>query len=314
MYLKMSVALIFPGQGSQCIGMGKSLAENFSESKEVFQRIDEALGENLSKIMWEGSEANLKQTKNAQPALMAASMAAIEASRVRGFNFDNVKYVAGHSLGEYSALCYAGAITLEDTAIILRKRGQAMQDAVKVGEGAMAAIIGLGLAQVREALINISGDGVCEIANDNEPKQIVISGNTGKVHKALEILKEVGARKAVLLPVSAPFHCSLMEPAARVMEKEISNLDLSNLKIPLISNVSAGEISYPKEISKLLVKQITEPVRWRESISYLSDKGIGKFVEFGAGKVLSGLVKRIVEQPVTFNVGEFSDLDKLMEQ
>ena len=310
----MNLALIFPGQGSQYVGMGKSLAENFLESKQVFERVDEALGENLSKLIWEGSEEVLKQTQNAQPALMATSMAAIEAARVVGFDFGNVRYVAGHSLGEYSALCFSGAISLEDTAIILRKRGKAMQNAVKPGDGAMAAIIGIGLEEVKEAIANILGHGVCEVANDNEPKQIVISGHKKKVEKSLEVLKAIGARRAVLLPVSAPFHCSLMEPAVRELEGSILDLELRKLSIPIISNVTSEEIFDPKEVKISLINQITYPVRWRESISYLSVKGINNFIEFGPGKVLSGLVKRILEDPIISNIGEFSDLEKLKEK
>ena len=310
----MNVALLFPGQGSQYVGMGKSLAENFLESKQVFERVDEALGENLSKLIWDGSEEVLKQTQNAQPALMATSMAAIEAARAVGFDFGNVRYVAGHSLGEYSALCCSGAMSLEDTAIILSKRGKAMQSAVKSGEGAMAAIIGISLEEVKEAISNILDHGVCEVANDNEPKQIVISGHKKKVEKALEILKAIGARRAILLPVSAPFHCSLMEPAVTELEGSILDLKLSNLNIPIVSNVTAKEMLGPKEVKISLIKQITYPVRWRESISYLSVKGINRFIEFGAGKVLSGLVKRILEDPMILNIGEFSDLEKLREE
>ncbi len=241
-------------------------------------------------------------------------MAAVAAARVKGFDFGNVSYVAGHSLGEYSALCCSGAISLEDTATILRKRGQAMQSAVKAGDGAMAAIIGISLEEVKEAISNILGHGVCEVANDNEPKQIVISGHKKKVQKALEVLKEIGARRAVLLPVSAPFHCSLMNIAAKELEGLILGLELNNLNIPLISNVTAKEIIDPKEIKVSLINQITYPVRWRESIFYLSEKGINNYIEFGAGKVLSGLVKRILDNPLILNVGEYSDLEKLKEK
>lgn len=309
----MNKALIFPGQGSQYVGMGKSLADNFKESKEIFQRVDDALGENLSKLIWHGPDENLRRTQNTQPALMATSMASIAAARVVGFDFGNVKFAAGHSLGEYSAMCYAGAISLEDTAKILRKRGKAMQEAVSEGQGVMAAIIGIDLSKVKDILSKLQHQGVCEIANDNEPKQIVISGSIGKVQKAIEDLKEAGARRALLLPVSAPFHCTLMEPAAKVMEIEIQKLRVKDLEIPVVSNVSATTIQKSEEIKMSLIKQITHSVRWRESVSFLAKNGVEKFVEFGAGKVLSGLVRRALVSPTTINFGEFSDIKSLKE-
>lgn len=309
----MNTALIFPGQGSQYVGMGKSLAENFSESREIYERVDDALNESFSKLIWEGPEDLLRKTENTQPALMATSMAAIAAAKSLGFNFDHVSHVAGHSLGEYSALCSVGGISLEDSAKILRKRGKAMQEATPEGEGAMAAIIGIGITEVDKVLSEISMAGVCEIANDNEPKQVVISGTRAKVCLCMDLLKEAGARRTVLLPVSAPFHCSLMQSAAEVMKREILGLTVNNLNIPIVANISAKEISLEKDIKHSLVSQITSRVRWTESITYLSKNNVVNFIEFGAGKVLSGLVKRIDPNSKTLNISEYEDLKKLEE-
>ena len=309
----MNTALIFPGQGSQYVGMGKSLAENFSESREIYERVDDALNESFSKLIWEGPEDLLRKTENTQPALMATSMAAIAAAKSLGFNFDHVSHVAGHSLGEYSALCSVGGISLEDSAKILRKRGKAMQEATPEGEGAMAAIIGIGITEVDKVLSEISMAGVCEIANDNEPKQVVISGTRAKVCLCMDLLKEAGARRTVLLPVSAPFHCSLMQSAAEVMKREILGLTVNNLNIPIVANISAKEISLEKDIKHSLVSQITSRVRWTESITYLSKNNVVNFIEFGAGRVLSGLVKRIDPNSKTLNISEYEDLKKLEE-
>ena len=309
----MNTALIFPGQGSQYVGMGKSLAENFSESREIYERVDDALNESFSKLIWEGPEDLLRKTENTQPALMATSMAAIAAAKSLGFNFDQVSYVAGHSLGEYSALCSVGGISLEDSAKILRKRGKAMQEATPEGEGAMAAIIGIGIKEVDKVLSEISMAGVCEIANDNEPKQVVISGTRDKVCLCMDLLKEAGAKRTILLPVSAPFHCSLMQSAAEIMKQEILDLTVNNLNIPIVSNISAKEISSEKDIKYSLVSQITSRVRWTESITYLSKNNVVNFIEFGAGRVLSGLVKRIYPNSKTLNISEYQDLKKLEE-
>ena len=309
----MSTALIFPGQGSQYVGMGKCLSENFRESKEIFQRVDEALQENLSKLIWHGSEAELKLTQNTQPALMAMSMAAIAAAKAEGFNLNDVTYVAGHSLGEYSALCFANGLELEDAAKILRRRGLAMQDAVPQGLGGMAAIIGLDINKVHETLASLSSGEVCEVANDNDPRQVVISGNLEKVKEAMLKLKDTGARRTILLPVSAPFHCSLMGPAAAQMEEFIMNLKVSPITIPLVSNVTAEEVLITSDIKSLLVKQITHSVRWRESMLYLSTCKVNNFIEFGAGKVLGGLIKRILPQASILNVGDTKDIKNLME-
>ena len=309
----MNTALIFPGQGSQYVGMGKSLAENFSESREVYERVDDALNESFSKLIWEGPEDLLRKTENTQPALMATSMAAIAAAKSLGFNFDQVSHVAGHSLGEYSALCSVGGISLEDSAKILRKRGKAMQEATPEGEGAMAAIIGIGIKEVDKVLSEISMAGVCEIANDNEPKQVVISGTRDKVCLCMDLLKEAGAKRTILLPVSAPFHCSLMQSAAEIMKQEILGLTVNNLNIPIVANISAKEISSEKDIKHSLVSQITSRVRWTESITYLSKNNVVNFIEFGAGRVLSGLVKRIYPTSKTLNISEYQDLEKLEE-
>ena len=309
----MNTALIFPGQGSQYVGMGKSLAENFSESREIYERVDDALNESFSKLIWEGPEDLLRKTENTQPALMATSMAAIAAAKSLGFNFDQVSHVAGHSLGEYSALCSVGGISLEDSAKILRKRGKAMQEATPEGEGAMAAIIGIGIKEVDKVLSEISMAGVCEIANDNEPKQVVISGTRDKVCLCMDLLKEAGAKRTILLPVSAPFHCSLMQGAAEIMKQEILDLTVNNLNIPIVANISAKEISSEKDIKHSLVSQITSRVRWTESITYLSKNNVVNFIEFGAGRVLSGLVKRIYPNSKTLNISEYQDLKKLEE-
>ena len=309
----MKTALIFPGQGSQYVGMGKSLAENFSESREIYERVDDALNESFSKLIWEGPEDLLRKTENTQPALMATSMAAIAAAKSLGFNFDQVSHVAGHSLGEYSALCSVGGISLEDSAKILRKRGKAMQEATPEGEGAMAAIIGIGIKEVDKVLSEISMAGVCEIANDNEPKQVVISGTRDKVCLCMDLLKEAGAKRTILLPVSAPFHCSLMQSAAEIMKQEILDLTVNNLNIPIVANISAKEISSEKDIKHSLVSQITSRVRWTESITYLSKNNVVNFIEFGAGRVLSGLVKRIYPNSKTLNISEYQDLKKLEE-
>ena len=309
----MNTALIFPGQGSQYVGMGKSLAENFSESREIYERVDDALNESFSKLIWEGPEDLLRKTENTQPALMATSMAAIAAAKSLGFNFDQVTHVAGHSLGEYSALCSVGGISLEDSAKILRKRGKAMQEATPEGEGAMAAIIGIGIKEVDKVLSEISMAGVCEIANDNEPKQVVISGTRDKVCLCMDLLKEAGAKRTILLPVSAPFHCSLMQSAAEIMKQEILGLTVNNLNIPIVANISAKEISLEKDIKHSLVSQITSRVRWTESITYLSKNNVVNFIEFGAGRVLSGLVKRIDPNSKTLNISEYQDLKKLEE-
>ncbi|MYE37272.1 MAG: ACP S-malonyltransferase [Rhodobacteraceae bacterium] len=289
----MKSALLFPGQGSQAIGMGKDLAENYFASKQVFDIVDEALGEKLSDLIWQGDIEELTLTRNVQPALMAASVAAYRALLEEGFSLTSIAYMAGHSLGEYSALCAAGAISLEDTARLLRLRGEAMQEAVKIGEGKMAAILGLEISTVKEIAELASESGVCDIANDNDPKQIVVSGSIESVNKAMEIATEKGARRVVELTVSAPFHCRLMNPAAERMKEALEKTEIKNPSIPIIANVTAEPVINFDEIRSNLVKQVTATVRWHESIDHLSQKQITNAFELGSGNVLTGLVRRI---------------------
>ncbi len=291
----MSMAFVFPGQGSQEVGMGKALADAFAPAREVFQEVDDALGENLSKLMFEGPDDELRLTENAQPALMAVSMAVMRTLAAEGgFSLDGkVEYVAGHSLGEYSALAAAGAFSLGDTARLLKTRGRAMQEAVPVGEGAMAALLGLELDVAREVAEAAAQGDVCQAANDNAPGQVVVSGHTAAVERALEIARERGAKRALLLPVSAPFHCSLMAPAADVMAEALEKAEISAPVVPLVANVTAESVVDPDTIRRLLVEQVTGAVRWRESVLYMKDKGVDRLVEAGAGKVLSGLARRI---------------------
>lgn len=306
----MTVAFTFPGQGSQAVGMGKALAEAFPQARDVFAEVDEALGEKLSSIMWEGPAETLTLTENAQPALMAVSLAALRALEANGVESrSRVAYVAGHSLGEYSALAAAGTFKLADAARLLRIRGRAMQAAVPVGAGAMAALIGLDFAAADEIARDAADGQVCEVANDNGAGQAVISGDRAAVERAVELAKERGARRAVLLPVSAPFHCALMAPAARAMEAALQEVELAAPAVPLVANVVAGPISDPDEIRRRLVEQVTSMVRWRESITWLADSGVDLFVEIGAGKVLSGIAKRIVEGAETLTVGAPQDID-----
>ncbi len=291
----MSMAFVFPGQGSQEVGMGKALADAFAPAREVFQEVDDALGQNLSKLMFEGPDDELRLTENAQPALMAVSMAVMRTLAAEGgFSLDGkVDYVAGHSLGEYSALAAAGAFSLGDAARLLKTRGRAMQEAVPVGEGAMAALLGLDLDVAREVAEAAAQGEVCQAANDNAPGQVVVSGHTAAVERALEIAKEKGAKRALLLPVSAPFHCSLMAPAADVMAEALENTEISAPVVPLVANVTAESVVDPDTIRRQLVEQVTGAVRWRECVLYMKDKGVDKLVEAGAGKVLSGLARRI---------------------
>ncbi|MDH5558833.1 MAG: ACP S-malonyltransferase [Alphaproteobacteria bacterium] len=291
----MSMAFVFPGQGSQEVGMGKALADAFAPAREVFQEVDDALGQNLSKLMFEGPDDDLRLTENAQPALMAVSMAVMRTLAAEGgFSLDGkVDYVAGHSLGEYSALAAAGAFSLGDTARLLKTRGRAMQEAVPVGEGAMAALLGLDLDVAREVAEAAAQGEVCQAANDNAPGQVVVSGHTAAIERALEIAKEKGAKRAVLLPVSAPFHCSLMAPAADVMAEALGSTEINAPAVPLVANVTAESVVDPDTIRRQLVEQVTGAVRWRESVLYMKDKGVDTLVEAGAGKVLSGLARRI---------------------
>ena len=286
-------AFLFPGQGAQAIGMGKDLAENFVASKNVFEEVNDALGQDLSGLIWDGDIETLTLTENAQPALMATSIAAIKALESEGIKFDQASYIAGHSLGEYSALCAAGSLSLTDTAKLLRIRGKAMQDAVPFGLGAMAAILGLDFETVSQITNSSSNDQICQAANDNDPGQVVISGHKNAVEQTIELAKDAGAKRAVLLPVSAPFHCSLMQPAADIMAKALIDIRLKDPIVPLVANVRANEQNNGDMIKDLLIEQVTGSVRWRESIEFMSLKGVTEVFEIGAGKALSGMVRRI---------------------
>lgn len=291
----MGIAFTFPGQGSQAIGMGRDLAEAFPEAKAVFDEVDDALGQNLSTLMWEGQIEELTLTANAQPALMAVSLAAIRAMEAHGFTMaDTVFCVAGHSLGEYSALAAAGSISIADTARLLRIRGNAMQEAVPAGEGAMAAIIGLEQDAVNDICAQASNDGgLCQIANDNGGGQLVISGSRMAVEAAVTLAGGRGAKRALLLPVSAPFHSVLMQPAAEAMRNALEQTTINRPSVPLISNVLAEPVEEPEKIVELLIKQVTGRVRWRETVLWFASKGVTEAYEIGAGKVLTGLARRI---------------------
>ncbi|MDU8929139.1 ACP S-malonyltransferase [Alisedimentitalea sp. MJ-SS2] len=289
----MSRAFVFPGQGAQTIGMGKALAEAYPAAKAVYDEVDAALGEKLTDLIWEGDQDELTLTQNAQPALMATSLAAVRALEAEGADMSQVAFVAGHSLGEYSALAAAGALSISDTARLLRTRGQAMQEAVPVGVGAMAALLGLDFDAARTVAEEAAQGEVCQAANDNDPGQVVVSGHKAAVERAVELAKEKGAKRAVLLPVSAPFHCALMQPAADVMAEALESVDIKAPSMPLIANVRAAPVSDPNEIRKLLVEQVTGSVRWRESIAAMSAAGVSEIWEIGAGKALSGMVRRI---------------------
>ena len=311
-----STAFTFPGQGSQAVGMGKDLAATYPEARAVFQEVDEALGERLSATMFEGPEDILRLTENAQPALMAVSMAVIRVLESKGvFLKDHAKFVAGHSLGEYSALCAAGTFSLSDAARLLRTRGQAMQKAVPVGHGTMAALLGLDLETVREVAAEAGQGEVCDVANDNAPGQVVVSGATAAVERAVEIAKGKGAKRALLLPVSAPFHCSLMQPAADAMAAALAEVQMNAPVVPLVANVLAAPISDPDEIRQRLVEQVTGVVRWTESVTWLAQQGsVATLVELGSGKVLTGLAKRITPDVSAQAVGSPADIDAFVAQ
>jgi len=306
----MAVAFTFPGQGSQAVGMGKDLAEAFPEARKVFEEVDDALGEKLSKLIREGPEETLTLTANAQPALMAVSLAAIRALEARGFSLkDKVAYVAGHSLGEYSALAAAGFVSITDAARLLRIRGNAMQAAVPAGEGAMAAIIGLEQADVEAACVEAAEGSVCQVANDNGGGQLVISGEKGAVELAARLCTEKGAKRALMLQVSAPFHSALMGPAAEAMREALAGVRKHAPVVPVISNVSVAPSSDPDEIARRLVEQVTGRVRWRETVEWLGANGIDTLYEVGAGKVLSGLARRINRDIASANIGAPADVE-----
>ena len=306
----MAVAFVFPGQGSQSVGMGRALAEAFPVARAVFEEVDAALGEKLTATMWEGPAERLTFTENAQPALMAVSLAAMRVLQAEaGVDLArDAAFVAGHSLGEYSALAVAGSITVSDTARLLRVRGRAMQRAVPVGTGAMAALIGLEFAAASAIAAEAAQAQVCQAANDNGGGQVVVSGDKAAVERAVEIAKAKGAKRAMMLPVSAPFHCALMRPAAGAMAEALAKVDVKPPVVPLVANVLARAITEPGEIVRRLVEQVTGTVRWRESVAFMASAGVGTFYEVGAGKVLSGLVKRIAEGASGIAIGTPEDV------
>ncbi|WP_199257990.1 ACP S-malonyltransferase [Paracoccus binzhouensis] len=304
-------AFVFPGQGAQVVGMGRELAEAYPAARAVFAEVDEALGESLSELIWNGDIETLTLTQNAQPALMATSLAAFRALEAEGFGIADADFVAGHSLGEYSALCAAGALSLADTARLLRLRGQAMQEAVPVGQGAMAAILGLDFAAVDQIARDAAEGEVCQAANDNDPAQVVISGHKPAVERAAALAKERGAKRALMLPVSAPFHSALMQPAAAVMAEALAAVEIAAPAVPLVANVRAEPVSEPGAIRRLLVEQVTGAVRWRESVEFLVGAGVTEFWEIGAGKALSGMIKRIAREAVVKNIGVPGDIAAL---
>ena len=296
-------AMVFPGQGAQVIGMGKALADRYPAARAVFDEVDAALSDNLSALIWEGEIEALTLTRNAQPALMATSIAALRALEAEGFDLASCAYVAGHSLGEYSALCAAGALTLADTARLLRIRGEAMQAAVPVGEGAMAALLGLDFDAATAVAKEAAEGQVCQAANDNDPSQVVISGHKAAVERAVDLAKAKGAKRAMLLPVSAPFHSALMEPAAAVMTRALAEVQMDRPTVPLVANVRACAVEGPETIRSLLVEQVTGSVRWRESVAWMAEQGVTEIWEVGAGKALSGMVRRIDKSIATRQIG-----------
>jgi [acyl-carrier-protein] S-malonyltransferase len=311
----MTLAFVFPGQGSQAVGMGRDLAEAFPVARHLFEEVDEALDQKLSKIMFEGPEETLILTENAQPALMAVSMAVMRVLAEDGnvTVANKAAFVAGHSLGEYSALAAASAISLGDTARLLKLRGQSMQKAVPVGVGAMAAIIGPELEVVRDIAAQAAGGQVCDVGNDNAPGQVVISGDTAAVERAVKIAADQGVRRSIMLPVSAPFHCALMEPAADVMQDALADTNLSVPVVPVVANVTAEAVSDPDVIRELLVRQVTEMVRWRECVLHMKEQGVDTLIELGAGKVLGGLTRRIDREMTGRSVQGPNDIDDLLK-
>ena len=304
-------AFTFPGQGAQAIGMGRDLADAYPGAKAVFEEVDAALGESLSGLIWEGEQEQLTLTANAQPALMATSLAAMRALEAEGVGVEAASFVAGHSLGEYSALAAAGALTVADAAKLLRLRGTAMQEATPVGVGAMAALLGLDFEGATAVAEEAAQGEVCQAANDNDPGQVVVSGHKAAVERAVEIAKEKGAKRAVLLPVSAPFHCALMQPAADRMAEALAGTAITAPKVPLVANVRAEAVSDPDQIRALLVEQVTGSVRWRESVGYMAAQGVAELCEIGAGKALSGMARRIDRSLGTVAVNGPDDVKKL---
>ena len=305
----MTVALVFPGQGSQAVGMGKALADAFPQAREVFARVDAALGQSLTGLMFEGPEAELTRTANAQPALLAVSLAAMRVLETEaGFPVTAASFVAGHSLGEYSALASAGALDLETATRLLRLRGEAMQAAVPAGQGAMAALIGVDDAQARAIAQDAAEGDVCDVANDNGGGQVVVSGAVAAVERAVAIAKARGVKRAVMLQVSAPFHCRLMAPASHAMREALATVDIAAPAVPLVANTLAAPVTDPDEIRRALVDQVCGTVRWREGVRAMADAGVSEVIEVGAGKVLAGLVKRIAPEATVRSVGTPDDV------
>ena len=309
----MSIAFVYPGQGAQSVGMGKALADAYPAAAAVFTEVDDALGEKLSDLIWDGPIETLTLTANAQPALMAMSLAAMKAMESEGVSISDAKFVAGHSLGEYSALAAAGAFSISDAAKLLRIRGEAMQAAVPVGVGAMAALLGLDFETAKAVAEEAAEGEVCQAANDNDPGQVVVSGNKAAVERAVEIAKGKGAKRAMLLPVSAPFHCELMAPAAEKMAEALAEVTMNDPATALVANVRAEAVSDAATIRELLIQQVTGSVRWRESVAYMGAQGVTQLVEVGAGKALSGMARRIDRSIACANVGAPDDVAKAVE-
>jgi len=309
----MSIAFVFPGQGAQAVGMGKALADAYPAAAAVFAEVDDALGEKLSDLIWDGPIETLTLTANAQPALMAMSLAAMKAMETEGVSISDAKFVAGHSLGEYSALAAAGAFSISDAAKLLCIRGEAMQAAVPVGVGAMAALLGLDFETAKAVAEEAAEGEVCQAANDNDPGQVVVSGNKAAVERAVEIAKGKGAKRAMLLPVSAPFHCELMAPAAEKMAEALAEVTMNDPATALVANVRAEAVSDAATIRELLIQQATGSVRWRESVAYMGAQGVTQLVEVGAGKALSGMARRIDRSIACVNVGAADDVARAVE-
>ncbi|HDY96623.1 hypothetical protein LCGC14_0280100 [marine sediment metagenome] len=304
----MTIAFVYPGQGAQTIGMGRDLADAYPAAKAVFDEVDEALGEKLSTLIWEGDADALTLTQNAQPALMATSMAAMAALKAEGITVDKAAYVAGHSLGEYAALCAAGTFSLSDTARLLRIRGRAMQAAVPVGQGAMAALLGLSFEQAEAVAAEAAQGEVCQVANQNDPAQNVVSGSKAAVERAIDLAKAAGAKRALLLPVSAPFHCALMAPAAEEMAGALADVTMNAPAVPVVANVVAEAVTDPDQIRKLLIEQVTGQVRWMSSVEWMGAQGVTEVWEIGAGKALSGMIRRINKEITCVNIGTAADV------
>lgn len=303
----MSIAFVYPGQGAQTIGMGRDLAEAYPAARAVFDEVDDALGQKLSTLIWDGTADDLTLTENAQPALMATSLAAMAALEAEGITLDKASFVAGHSLGEYSALCAAGTFSLADTARLLRIRGRAMQAAVPVRQGAMAALLGLSFAQAEQVAADAAQGDVCQVANQNDPAQNVVSGSKAAVERAVDLAKAAGAKRALMLPVSAPFHCALMAPAAEEMAQALADVKMQAPKVPVVANVIAEAVSDPDRIRQLLIDQVTGQVRWLSSVEWMAAQGVTEIWEIGAGKALCGMVRRINKEITCVNIGTAAD-------